>query len=84
MGNAFPYWLCLTLSAGSIVLGGVGMTLRFLFLAARIWRHAGRVGVSYSDHYQEKGAFQKLMDRLRKVARGPDGFAPVLSAPLRA
>jgi len=58
--------------------------LRFLFLAARIWRHAGRVGVSYSDHYQEKGAFQQLMDRLRKVVRGPDGFAPVLSAPLRA
>src|SRR5215471_17895426 len=24
--------------------------LRFLFLAAKIWRHAGRVGVSYSDH----------------------------------
>src|SRR5260370_34026609 len=22
---------------------------RFLFLAAKIWRHAGRVGVSYSD-----------------------------------
>jgi hypothetical protein len=58
--------------------------LRFLFLAARIWRHAGRVGISYSDHYQEKGAFQQLMDRLRKVARGPDGFAPVLHAPLRA
>jgi hypothetical protein len=58
--------------------------LRFLFLAARIWRHAGRVGVSYSDHYQEKGAFQQLMDRLRKVVRGPDGFAPVLHAPLCA
>jgi len=58
--------------------------LRFLFLAARIWRHAGRVGVSYSDHYQEKGAFQQLMNRLRKVVRGPDGFAPVVSAPLRA
>jgi hypothetical protein len=58
--------------------------LRFLFLAARIWRHAGKVGVSYSDHYQEKGAFQQLMDRLRKVARGPDGFTPVLSVPLRA
>lgn len=58
--------------------------LRFLFLAARIWRHAGRVGVSFSDHYQEKGAFQQLMERLRKVARGPDGFAPVLSAPLCA
>jgi hypothetical protein len=56
--------------------------LRFLFLAARIWRHACRVGVSYSDHYQEKGAFHQLMDRLRKVVRGPDGFAPVLHAPL--
>jgi hypothetical protein len=58
--------------------------LRFLFLAARIWRHAGRVGVSYSDHYQEKSAFQQLMDRLRKVARGPDGFTPVRRAPLCA
>jgi len=24
--------------------------LRFLFVAAKIWRHAGRTGVSYSDH----------------------------------
>ena len=58
--------------------------LRFLFLAARIWRHAGRVGVSYSDHYQEKDLFQRLMERLRSVARGADGFAPVLTTPLRA
>ena len=29
--------------------------LRFLFLAAKIWRHGGRVGVSYSDHYAEQG-----------------------------
>ena len=34
--------------------------LRFLFLAAKIWRHAGRVGVSYSDHYEEKGVFCRL------------------------
>jgi hypothetical protein len=40
--------------------------LRFLFLAAKIWRHAGRVGISYSDHYPERGMFQRLMDRLRK------------------
>jgi hypothetical protein len=58
--------------------------LRFLFLAAWIWRHAGRVGVSYSDHYQEKGAFQRLMEGLREVARGPNGFAPVIPTPLRA
>jgi len=57
--------------------------LRFLFLAARIWRHAGRVGVSYSDHYQEKDLFQRLMERLRRVTRAPDGFAPVLATPLR-
>ena len=32
--------------------------LKFLFLAARIWRHAGRVGVSYSDHYPNQSLFQ--------------------------
>ena len=32
--------------------------LRFLFVAAKIWRHAGRTGVSYSDHYDEKGMFR--------------------------
>lgn len=57
--------------------------LRFLFLAAKIWRHAGRVGVSYSDHYQEKGALQRLMQRLRAVTAGDSGFAPVLATPLR-
>ena len=58
--------------------------LRFVFLAARIWRHAGRVGVSYSDHYAEKGIFQRLMERLRRVSSGPHGFAPVLPKPLCA
>lgn len=58
--------------------------LRFLFVAAKIWKHAGRVGVSYSDHYEEKGVFQRLMDRLRATAVGEDGaFAPVLAVPLR-
>jgi DDE family transposase len=57
--------------------------LRFLFLAAKIWRHAGRVGVSYSDHYPEQGIFQRLMDRLRAIAVGKKGFVPVLAAPLR-
>ena len=56
--------------------------LRFLFLAAKIWRHAGRVGVSYSDHYEEKGIFGRLLDRLRAIT--PDGqrFVPVLATPL--
>jgi hypothetical protein len=57
--------------------------LRFLFLAAKIWRHGGRVGVSYSDHYAEQGIFQRLMQRLRAIAVGPKGYAPVLAVALR-
>ncbi len=57
--------------------------LRFLFLAAKIWRHAGRVGVSYSDHYQEKGLFERLMDRLRAIGAGDKGFLPVIALALR-
>ncbi|MEK7403601.1 MAG: transposase [Acidobacteriota bacterium] len=41
--------------------------LRFLHLAAKIVRHAGAVMVRYSDHYEEKGALGRLMDRLRAV-----------------
>ena len=43
--------------------------LRFVFLAAKIWCHAGRVGASYSDHYAEQGIFQRLMDRLRAIRK---------------
>jgi hypothetical protein len=57
--------------------------LRFLFLAARIWRHAGRVGVSYSDHYAEKNLFQRLMNRLRTIVMAEKGFAPVIAVALR-
>ena len=56
--------------------------LRFLFLAAKIWRHAGRVGVSYSDHYEEKGIFHRLLDRLRAIAADGQRFDPVLATPL--
>jgi Transposase DDE domain group 1 len=56
--------------------------LRFLFLGAKIWRHAGRVGVSYSDHYQDKGLFQRLMGRLRDVVADGNGFLPVLNTAL--
>src|SRR5882762_8734661 len=48
--------------------------LRFLFVAAKIWRHAGRTGVSYSDHYGERGILQQLMDRLRAIAACGLGF----------
>jgi hypothetical protein len=57
--------------------------LRYLFVAAKIWRHAGRVGVSYSDHYEEKGIFQRLMDRLRDIACAAGGYAPVIATALR-
>ena len=57
--------------------------LRFLFVAAKIWRHAGRTGVSYSDHYEEKGVFDRLMDRLRRIAPRGQGYAPVMVPALR-
>jgi hypothetical protein len=57
--------------------------LRFLFVAAKIWRHAGRTGVSYSDHYEEKGTFDKLMNRLRRIAPRAQGYAPVMVPALR-
>ena len=58
--------------------------LRFLFLAAKIWRHAGRVGISYRDQYAERGLFQRLMDRLRKVDPSEGRFLPVLATALRS
>jgi hypothetical protein len=56
--------------------------LRFLFIAAKIWRHAGRTGVSYSDQYQEKGLFSRLMDRLRGIKPRGDSFVPVVECAL--
>ena len=52
--------------------------LRFLFVAAKIWRHAGRSGVSYSDQYQEKGVLERMMDRLRRIELRAQGYAPVM------
>jgi hypothetical protein len=57
--------------------------LRFLFLAAKFWKHNGQVGISYSDQYQEKGLFQRLMARLRGIAAGAGTFLPVLATPLQ-
>jgi hypothetical protein len=57
--------------------------LRFLFVAAKIWRHAGRTGLSYSDHYEEKGMFERLMYRLRRIAPRGQGYAPVMLPALR-
>ena len=57
--------------------------LRFLFVAAKIVRHAGAVLVRYSDHYAEQGKFGRLMDRLRAIEQIGDRFATVLTSALR-
>jgi len=57
--------------------------LRFLFLAAKIVRHAGAVLVRYSDHYAEQGTMGRLMDRLRAIVPTGHRFAPVLASALR-
>src|SRR4029077_3742612 len=57
--------------------------LLFLFVAAKIVRHAGAVLVRYSDHYAEQGKFGRLMDRLRGIVQIGDRFAPVLTSALR-
>jgi len=57
--------------------------LRFLFVAAKIWRHAGRTGVSYSDHYEEKSVFERLMTRLRKITSQAQAYDPVMEPALR-
>ena len=62
----------------------VTVRLRFLFVAAKIWRHAGRgVGISYSDQHPERGLFQRLMDRLRNIVSSQGKFQPVLASALR-
>ena len=58
--------------------------LRFLFVAAKIWRHAGRVGISYSDQYAERGLFHRLMNRLRHIVPNAGNFQPVLAGVLRS
>src|SRR6266481_5486092 len=57
--------------------------LRFLFLAAKIVRHAGAVLVRYSAHYPEQGTMGRLMDRLRAIVPDGNRFAPVLASALR-
>jgi DDE family transposase len=56
--------------------------LKVLFLAAKIWRHAGRVGISYSDHYADRSLLERLMNRLRAIAATRMGFAPVIATAL--
>jgi hypothetical protein len=39
--------------------------------------------VSYGDHYEEKGVFERLMDRLRRIVPRGTGFGPVMVPALR-
>ena len=55
--------------------------LRFLFVAAKIWRHSGRTGVSFSQHYEERSLFTRLMERLRAIKPLGHTFAPVVETP---
>ena len=56
--------------------------LRFLFIPAKMWKHAGRTGISYSENYEEKGLFDRLMGRLRAVVLPGERFAPVVPVAL--
>jgi hypothetical protein len=57
--------------------------LRFLFLAAKMVRHAGTVAVRYSDHYAEQATMGRLMGRLRAIELTGSRFAPVVASALR-
>ena len=57
--------------------------LRFLFIAAKIWSHAGRTRIHYSDQYQEQGIFQRLMDRLRAITVHGNAFGAVMHPALK-
>jgi len=57
--------------------------LRFLFLAAKIVRHAGTVLVRYSDHYAEQATMGRLMGRVFAIDLTGSRFAPVVASALR-
>jgi Transposase DDE domain group 1 len=57
--------------------------MRFLFVAAKLWSHSGRTGVSYSDQYQEQGVMNRLMSRLRAIAPPRAGIGPVIALALK-
>ena len=66
-------WLALFSRPESVPIAALRHTtlatarLRFLFIAARLWRHAGRIGVSFSDSCPDKVTLTTLMRRLRQI-----------------
>jgi hypothetical protein len=56
--------------------------LRFLFVAARLWCHAGSIGISYSDQHEDQPLLTQLMQRLRNIRLRDGTAAPVIECPL--
>jgi hypothetical protein len=54
----------------------------FLVSKKENWRHYGRTGVSFSEHYEEQTLFSRLMERLKAIKPGGDTFAPVVEGVL--
>jgi hypothetical protein len=64
-------------------------TLAIACLRSCFWRRRSGATpvasvVSYSDHYGERGLFQRPMERLRRIAPGETTFQPVLGTALRS
>jgi hypothetical protein len=57
--------------------------LRFLFVAAKIWRHGRAHRSELQRSLRREGVFERLMDRLRRIAPRGQGYAPVMVPALR-
>ena len=55
---------------------------RFLFIAAKLRSHSGRTEISFSDQYPEQERMNRLMSRLRSIARPGVGIVPVVAVAL--
>ena len=55
---------------------------RFLFIAAKLRSHSGRTEISFSDQYPEQERMNRLMSRLRSIARSGVGIVPVVAVAL--
>ena len=56
--------------------------LRFLFIAAKLWNHSGRIRIHYSEQYQDKALFDRLMNRLRAIKLQGTTFSAVMTPAL--
>ena len=56
---------------------------RFLFIAAKLRNHAGRTNIGYSDQYPKQDRMNRLMSRLRSIAKPGVGIVPVIAVALK-